>query len=169
VDLISDRALRRTPYYHLVLEPLGVTDRLAAALPSPPTHAKRFFFDRVGGTFSERDRDVLEALRPHLGRLWRAADTRRKLRAALAALGRSPEAEPQDADAAALTPRERQILGLVAQGKTNPEIAEILWIAPTTVRKHLEHVYAKLGVRTRTAAVTRFLAVDFPPARSSNR
>jgi DNA-binding CsgD family transcriptional regulator len=56
-----------------------------------------------------------------------------------------------------LTPRETEILDLVAEGKTNPEIAEILGIAPTTVRRHLENVYAKLGVHTRTAAVTRCL------------
>jgi DNA-binding CsgD family transcriptional regulator len=56
-----------------------------------------------------------------------------------------------------LTPRESEILDLVAEGKTNPEIAEVLGIAPTTVRRHLENVYAKLGVHTRTAAVTRCL------------
>jgi DNA-binding CsgD family transcriptional regulator len=46
-----------------------------------------------------------------------------------------------------LTPRERQILAWVARGKTNLQIAELLWISPTTLRRHLEHVYAKLGVR----------------------
>jgi DNA-binding CsgD family transcriptional regulator len=58
-----------------------------------------------------------------------------------------------------LTAREREILGWVARGKTNPEIAEALWLAPSTVRKHLENVYAKLGVNTRTAAVARFLGL----------
>jgi DNA-binding CsgD family transcriptional regulator len=58
-----------------------------------------------------------------------------------------------------LTPREREILAWVARGKTNPEIAELLWVAPGTVRKHLENVYTKLGVNTRTAAVARFLGV----------
>jgi DNA-binding CsgD family transcriptional regulator len=38
-------------------------------------------------------------------------------------------------------------------------VAEILWVSRTTVRKHLKNVYAKLGVHTRTAAVTRFLSV----------
>jgi DNA-binding CsgD family transcriptional regulator len=52
-----------------------------------------------------------------------------------------------------LTPREREILDLVAEGRTNAEIAERLWVSPVTVRKHLENVYAKLGVHTRTAAV----------------
>jgi DNA-binding CsgD family transcriptional regulator len=58
-----------------------------------------------------------------------------------------------------LTPREEQILDLVALGKTNAEIARTLWIAPTTVRKHLENIYGKLGVRTRTAAAARVLGV----------
>lgn len=58
-----------------------------------------------------------------------------------------------------LTPREREVLAWVARGKTNPEIAELLWLAPGTVRKHLENIYAKLGVNTRTAAVTRFLGL----------
>lgn len=51
-----------------------------------------------------------------------------------------------------LTPREREVLELVAEGRTNAEIAELLWVSPSTVRKHLENVYAKLGVHTRTAA-----------------
>lgn len=51
-----------------------------------------------------------------------------------------------------LTPREREILDLVAQGKTNAEIAERLWVSPGTVRKHLENVYGKLEVHTRSAA-----------------
>jgi DNA-binding CsgD family transcriptional regulator len=51
-----------------------------------------------------------------------------------------------------LTHREREILDLVAEGKTNAEIAQRLWVAPGTVRKHLDNIYAKLGVHTRTAA-----------------
>ena len=58
-----------------------------------------------------------------------------------------------------LTRREREILAWVARGKTNPQIAELLWLSPGTVRKHLENVYAKLGVKTRTAAATRFLGL----------
>jgi DNA-binding CsgD family transcriptional regulator len=58
-----------------------------------------------------------------------------------------------------LTMREREVLAWVARGKTNAEVAELLWLAPSTVRKHLENVYAKLGVSTRTAAVARFLGL----------
>ena len=52
-----------------------------------------------------------------------------------------------------LTAREREILALVAQGHTNAQVAAALWISPATVAKHLENVYSKLGVGTRTAAV----------------
>jgi DNA-binding response OmpR family regulator/DNA-binding CsgD family transcriptional regulator len=51
-----------------------------------------------------------------------------------------------------LTGREAEVLYWVVQGKTNRDIADILGASPATVKKHLEHVYAKLGVETRTAA-----------------
>jgi DNA-binding response OmpR family regulator/DNA-binding CsgD family transcriptional regulator len=54
--------------------------------------------------------------------------------------------------AAALTPREAEVLSWLAKGKTNRDIAEILGMSPRTVNKHLEHVFEKLGVETRTAA-----------------
>jgi DNA-binding CsgD family transcriptional regulator len=57
-----------------------------------------------------------------------------------------------------LTEREREILALVAAGKTNVEIAAILAISARTVQKHLEHIFQKLGVETRTAAAVRALA-----------
>jgi DNA-binding CsgD family transcriptional regulator len=51
-----------------------------------------------------------------------------------------------------LTPREAEILFWVSQGKTNPEICTILEMKLFTVKKHLENIYAKLGVENRTAA-----------------
>jgi DNA-binding CsgD family transcriptional regulator len=55
-----------------------------------------------------------------------------------------------------LTAREREVLDLVAQGKRNSDIAQDLWVSPSTIRKHLENIYEKLGVGTRTAAVHAF-------------
>jgi DNA-binding response OmpR family regulator/DNA-binding CsgD family transcriptional regulator len=52
----------------------------------------------------------------------------------------------------ALTPRETEVLSWLAKGKTNRDIADILGMSPRTVNKHLEHVFEKLGVETRTAA-----------------
>lgn len=50
---------------------------------------------------------------------------------------------------ASLTPTELEVVKLVAKGLTNPEIAERLFITRNTVRAHLQHVFAKLGVKTR--------------------
>jgi DNA-binding CsgD family transcriptional regulator len=61
--------------------------------------------------------------------------------------------QPLAVDRPILTARERQVLDLVSEGKRNNEIAQELWVAPSTVRKHLENIYAKLGVSTRTGAV----------------
>ncbi len=64
-----------------------------------------------------------------------------------------------------LTSREREVLSLVAAGKTNAEIALLLGISARTVQKHLEHIFEKLGVETRTAAAMRALAaLDDPNA-----
>ncbi|KAA9152644.1 response regulator [Delftia tsuruhatensis] len=52
----------------------------------------------------------------------------------------------------ALTPRETEVLSWLSKGKTNRDIADILGMSPRTVNKHLEHIFEKLGVETRTAA-----------------
>ena len=55
----------------------------------------------------------------------------------------------------ALSPRELDVLRLVADGRSNPEIARALHIGEATVKTHLIHVFEKLGVNDRTRAVTR--------------
>jgi DNA-binding CsgD family transcriptional regulator len=52
-----------------------------------------------------------------------------------------------------LTPREIEVLGLAARGSSGPEIAEELVLSPATVKTHFAHIYEKLGVRSRPAAV----------------
>jgi len=49
-----------------------------------------------------------------------------------------------------LTPAERRVADLVARGRTNAEVAAALFLAERTVASHLTHIYAKLGVRSRT-------------------
>jgi DNA-binding CsgD family transcriptional regulator len=58
----------------------------------------------------------------------------------------------------------------IAAGLSNAETARALWIQPDTVRKHLEHVYDKLGVRTRTAALARLhpTAAPLDPSAGGN-
>lgn len=52
----------------------------------------------------------------------------------------------------ALTPRETEVLVWIARGKSNRDVGEILGLSPRTVNKHLDQIYAKLGVENRTAA-----------------
>ena len=61
--------------------------------------------------------------------------------------------------AVTLSPRETQVLALVAQGSSNPEIARALFLSEATVKTHLLHVFEKLEVNDRTRAVTR--AMEF--------
>lgn len=56
-------------------------------------------------------------------------------------------------DSPALTPREQEILHMIAAGKSLPEIAKELYVGLTTVKTHVQHLYAKLGVSDRAAAV----------------
>lgn len=62
--------------------------------------------------------------------------------------------QPPAAPAVGLTPRETEILTLIAKGLSNRNAAEVLGSSRATVRTHLEHIYAKLDVSNRTEAVT---------------
>lgn len=84
-----------------------------------------------GRDFTLRDKLVLELVRPHIDAAMRWATDR----------------------SARLTPREWQVLRLVATGLSNAQIAAKLGIKSTTVAKHLEHIYARTGAQCRTEAV----------------
>ncbi len=70
--------------------------------------------------------------------------------AVLVAAGHSPRRRPTSA--AGLTPRETEVLVLVARGASNRRVAELLDISPKTAGSHIEHIYAKIGVSTRAGA-----------------
>jgi DNA-binding CsgD family transcriptional regulator len=136
-DLLPLREWRSRELYNLVFRPYQY--ELELRLPSPrPGYTRTFLFHAQKHDFADRDRLVLELLQPHLNRVVDRFQRRATLEASLP-----------------ITPREREILEWVERGKTNTEIAQLLWLSPSTVRKHLENVYGKLGVRTRTAAVAR--------------
>jgi DNA-binding NarL/FixJ family response regulator len=75
---------------------------------------------------------------------------------------RQPPAEP-------LSNRETEVLVLVADGRTNPEIGRALHISEATVKTHLLRAFAKLGVSGRTAAVTKAIELGMLPAPGSGR
>ena len=150
-DLIDRRRYRNLPIFQEYFRPAGVEHIIDLGLPAPHPQIRSFvLFREVGASdFSERDRDVLEALRPHLYQLEAHAALRRRL---VEALGEH-DGDRDGGICAGLTPREREVVELLAEGMTNAEIAATLWVAPSTVKKHLENVYAKTGVGRRAALV----------------
>jgi DNA-binding CsgD family transcriptional regulator len=134
-DVVSHARFRKSPFYLSVMRPLGREHELKLWLPAPPGHARYFELERgPGSDFSERDRTLLSLVRSHLARLRARWERRPQL--------------------PVLTERELDVLALVAQGLTNRQISGRLFISPATVRTHLEHIYDKLGVRSRAGAVS---------------
>ncbi len=110
------------------MTPLGGTDRRLLLFRGPDSP-----------DFSEREKAMLALARPHLAELHTRRD--RELRG-----------EPH------LTPRQWEVLRRVATGASNTQIARDLGLSEATVRKHLENVFVRLGVQSRTEAVARVLA-----------
>ncbi|MFL5825283.1 MAG: LuxR C-terminal-related transcriptional regulator, partial [Thermoleophilaceae bacterium] len=77
-------------------------------------------------------------------------------------IAEDPDPPTEDDEPFGLTPRERQVLALVAEGRTNREIGDTLFMAEKTASVHVSRILAKLGVRSRTeaAAVAHRLGLD---------
>lgn len=141
-DFYSQRQYRSSGMYTDYLGPLGVEYEAMLCLSAPAGSSRRLVFFRSGHTdFDGRDRLLLALLRPHLAEVDRELARRRRT-------------------TATLTARQYEILRLVARGASNDEIARTLTISPGTVRKHLENVFARLGVMSRTAAVAKALSTE---------
>jgi DNA-binding CsgD family transcriptional regulator len=142
-DFYSARQWHSTGMYTDLYRPQGVEHDLMLTLPPAPgtprgpgRTVRLFLFRGPGPDFSEADRALLTLLRPHLHEAYLDAERRR-------------HPQPQ------LTPRHRELLDLLAAGLTNGAIARQLGLSEGTVRTHLENLYRRLEVSSRTEAVTR--------------
>jgi len=251
-DFVTRREFMRTSTYAEVYRPIDAFDQLGFELPSPDGVVVGIGVNRGRTPFTERDRTVLDLLRPHVAAAYRAARMGSAMQAALDGSARAvvaldadgqprfatqraqdllrvyfqqtmgddalPDAHVEwarsrlrqprpEGDALAtpiplivageagrlivrlvaatgvgegdllllheeraapsvamlaplgLSPREGEVLVWVMRGKADKEIAALLGCGTRTVRKHLEHIYAKLDVSSRTAAVSRAFAV----------
>jgi DNA-binding CsgD family transcriptional regulator len=144
-DFYSTRQWHSTAMYSDFYRPDGIEHELQLCLPDPVAgpgarpgwQTVRLCLSRgPGPDFTDRDRALLVLLRPHLHQAYLEAEQRRH-------------------PASWLTRRQNELLRLLAAGHTNTQIARQLGISEGTVRTHLENIYDKLGVSSRTAAVTR--------------
>ena len=119
----------------------GLTDGVAVGFRNGPSAIAQIALDREKSMFTERDLAKVELLWPVFQRHLRN--------------------RPTTTLPASITVQERRVLNHVATGLSNEEIAAALFIAPSTVRKHLENAYRKLGVTNRLAAVVRMRGEPF--------
>jgi DNA-binding CsgD family transcriptional regulator len=154
-DVIGGQRYHESLFYREYFRPVGLDKVIDLGMSAKPERIRSFVLIREASAndFSERDRAVLELLRPHL----RALEARASLHRLLSDSTIDSDEEQTSTDAP-LTAREREILLLVGEGKTNAQIAALLWVAPSTVKKHLEHVYEKTGIGRRAAAASRVYA-----------
>ena len=137
-DTRSVRQWHACQRYIEVYKPGGDEHYLILRIPDGPGRSFRLLCWRgPGKAFTERDKTDLILLKPHIEAAYRHSQ---RMRAA-----------------SALSARQRQLLELVAQGCTNYQIARRVNVAEGTIRAHLYQIYSRLGVNSRTAAVTRSL------------
>jgi DNA-binding CsgD family transcriptional regulator len=144
-EVLAEGTVSPSRRHASVLERLGIRHLLVFGLRFAGSRIDVVWLGRAGPDFDERDEWVLETLRPHLLR------TRRTL-------------IRQE-----LTEREVDVLDLLGGGRSNVEIARALAISPGTVRKHVERLFTKLGVSSRTAVAGLALDVLGRPPRPLRR
>lgn len=139
-DFYTRRQWRNTAMYTEHFAQLGLEAEAMICIAAPTGRNRRLLLFRgPGPDFDGRDRLLLSLLRPHLNEAYQDLARRRR-------------------PAPRLTPRQWELLRLLARGDTNAEIAHELVVSVTTVRKHLENIFTRLNVTNRTAAI----AAAFP-------
>jgi DNA-binding CsgD family transcriptional regulator len=155
-DFYTDSELRNNPFHQYMKDINGFATPMygmIVPLPGVVGRKRQVAFFRDNRDFSERDRLALQLLRPHLHEVYVDADRRR-------------HGIPH------LSRREIEVLRLTSEGYSNADIARILFISPVTVAKHMEHIFDRTGVRTRSAAAALALPQVRPftqPPRQTER
>lgn len=146
-DSLSHARFCETPLYNDYYRRVGLSHALALPLRMDGRELVSFVLNRRGKDFTDGELALLDALRRPLVRMFDRVHV-------------AQQAPPLGDEALArlgLTRRESEVLRWVAAGKTDRDVAQLLGCSPRTVHKHLQRVYCKLGVETRTAAVMRAL------------
>lgn len=152
-DVITQKALHELELYQRFYSRIGVEYQLAFTLPSTSDRILAVVLCRKHEDFTDDERDLLNDARPFLIQFYRNALNH----SAALALHSPPHDRARRPDAEALvglglTPRQAEVLSLLATGSSERDIAARLGVSHRTVQKHLEHCYRRLGVSTRSDA-----------------
>ena len=142
-------------------------------LPQSDATVTGFSLDQTWIDFTERDRLAFNFLRPHLAQAYSNARKYHKLQETLSQLQQSLVEKTlpslNSLKSLELSQRETEVLTLVIQGKDNKTIAAQMNVGISTVRKHLENIYHKLDVQSRTEAIAHALErLGFLPSLRSS-
>jgi DNA-binding CsgD family transcriptional regulator len=159
-DVATPDELHALALYREFYGPIGLEHQIAFTLPHEPDRLLGVAMSRAGRDYSDAERDLLNRARPFLIQSYRNAIECSALRADLGRRAFSHalvvgESRLSDALAArGLTEREADVLRGIATGRSSMAIGDALGIAERTVNKHLEHIYRKLAVHSRSEAAT---------------
>jgi DNA-binding CsgD family transcriptional regulator len=131
-DSVPFEQFRRTALYNDYYRRIRIDHAIALPIYVRDGLLVSFVLNRMRRDFTDRERALLEVLRPHLARIYQRVNI-----------------------VGGLTARESEVLRWVAAGKSDAQIGAILRISARTVQKHLQNIYDKLGVESRTAAAMR--------------
>ena len=144
-DYMTRRELHRLDIYHMLYTRISIEYQMAFRVPAPDGKVFGFALSRCRSDYSERDRAVINALRPFVEH-------------AYARVVSPPQ--PLPPEVLGLTRRQSEVLGHLSHGRSNLQIAEAMQISERTVHKHLENIYERLDVPSRSAAVARGLGIS---------
>lgn len=153
---VADRRCREV--FGSVVEPLGLLHQLSVPVQLGVHEHDAIVLARSGDDFTDADLEVVTRVQPLLVGVRRQIEARARWADSHDRPG-TGGADSRSAcvavEAVGLTPRELCVLQLLSEGRTQPAMARQLGISTRTVHKHVQHVYAKLGVGDRLMAVLR--------------
>ena len=153
LDLGSDNGLDLLP--ELLSTAPSTRVILLTGVRDPEIHYRAVRLGAMGVVLKEQAADVLVTAieKVHAGEAWLDPSLTARVLSGMSGTRRAEETNPEAAKIAALTERERDVIGLICEGLPNKQIGQRLHISETTVRHHLTSIFDKLGVESRLELV----------------
>ncbi len=163
-DFLSDEEFYASPIYLEGFAKAGISDHAAMLVHADAASVFFIGMELLGGVFGPAQRDAMTLLQPHVINAFHLASEQTRLETALG--------NPEVFRPAGLSARQAEVLSLLAAGKSNAEVAELLQLRTSTVKAYVSALFDKLGVDNRHAAILRAQQLTRPvsePAPGAGR